>query len=141
MGFIARTIFVMGATIAVVATAGCGVVTSSGAGSCAAKKIVLGDTSPHPGARLSVRVDWMTETCEDTGGVNRSARDMRVTITPSSGSDYALGTIASTSGPRFTAEGDYVLPDDFPLGTATLTVASPVGDEATATREVVVTAE
>lgn len=136
---------VTGAAFAVVlasgALAGCSAGVSS-AGSCVGPTIRLGSaTALHPGGQVDVSSDWMTLTCEDTGGTNRAAHDIAVTITPrSTGEEVALGTIPSSSGARYTARGIFALPADLPTGTATLTLESPSGDRSTASRAVTVVA-
>lgn len=123
-----------------VATTVSGCSGAAGAGSCAEKTITLGAAALHPGTAVSLRVDWVTETCDDTGGVNRPARDIAVTITSTgSGEKWTLGTIHEAVGSRFTAVGRFWIPDGVPTGKAVLEVASSVGDGETATRPVVVT--
>lgn len=125
--------------VAVTAT-GC-VGSTSSSGSCAVKTIELDDAHLVPGGQVALSVDWMTATCEDTGGANSPASNIAVTITPATTEhEYRLGTIATVSAPDYTASGTFDLPADLPSGDATLTVSSPVGDYASATRDVVISA-
>ncbi len=134
-----RKIVVATAVAVLVAATAAGCSDAASAGSCAAKTIDLGDPALHPGAAVSLSVDWMTETCQDTGGVNRPARHIAVTITSmGSGEKWTLGTIDEAVGQRFTALGRFTIPEDMPAGKAVLAVASPVGDGESATRPVVV---
>lgn len=135
-----RKIVVATVVAVLVAATAAGCSGAASAGSCVAKTIDLGDPALHPGAAVSLSVDWMTETCEDTGGVNRPARHIAVTITSTgSGEKWALGTIDEAVGQRFTALGRFTIPEDVPAGKAVLEVTSPVGDGESATRPVVVT--
>lgn len=131
----------------VLVLSGCGM-TQSGAGSCAAKELELGDSALHPGGSVQLSVDWMTATCEDTGGVNRTAEDIAVSVTPTATGhtsllatvDRATGDRYTVSGDRYTVSGRFDLPQDLPLGPATLAVTSSMGDGAEATRTVTITA-
>ncbi|OII39572.1 hypothetical protein BIU98_10915 [Curtobacterium sp. MMLR14_010] len=129
------------ALVLVLTLSGCGVVGSSAAGSCAPKEIELGDSSLHPGGAVELSVDWMTATCEDTGGVNRAAEDVAVSVTPAStGHEYVLATVDRAVGERHTVRGRFTLPADLPLGDATLAVTLHMGDRAEASRTVTITA-
>jgi len=134
---------IVGAMLVVLAAAGCGPVGgTSGSGSCAMQVIQLDDPHLTPGGQIRLSVDWMTERCEDTGGTNRPASEAQVTLTPvSTGQPLVLGVLDPASGPLFTASGSVTLPDDVPLGDATLVVTSPTGDMSTATRDVRITAD
>lgn len=129
----------MAAAALVLMLSGCGM-TQSGAGSCAAKELELGDSALHPGGSVQLSVDWMTATCEDTGGVNRTAEDIAVSVTPTAtGHTSLLATVDRATGDRFTVSGRFDLPQDLPLGPATLAVTSSIGDGAEATRTVTIT--
>jgi hypothetical protein len=134
---------IAGATLVLLAAAGCGPVGgTSGSGSCAMKVIELADPHLTPGGQVRLSVDWMTERCEDTGGRDRPASEAQVTITPeSTGRTVALGVLDAASGPLLTASGSVTLPEDLPTGDATLVVASPTGERTTATLEVRITAD
>lgn len=125
----------------VLVLSGCGMTQSGAAGSCAVKELELGDSALHPGGSVQLSVDWMTATCEDTGGVNRTAEDIAVSVTPTAtGHTSLLATVDRATGDRFTVSGRFDLPDDLPLGAATLAVTSSMGDGAEATRTVTITA-
>ncbi|MCY1696125.1 hypothetical protein [Curtobacterium sp. SL109] len=129
------------ALVLVLALSGCGVVSSGASGSCAVKEIELGESALHPGGAVELSVDWMTATCEDTGGVNRTAEDVAVSVTPAStGHEYVLATVDRAVGERYTVRGRFTLPADLPLGDATLAVTSQMGDGAEASRTVTITA-
>ena len=84
----------------------------------------------------------MTDRCEDTGGRDRAAEDVQVSITlQPSGEERVLGVLDPASGARFTVSGSVTLPDDIPPGPATLVVSSRTGDRSTATRDVEITAD
>jgi hypothetical protein len=131
---------IVAAALVALAATGC-TMGNGNAASCATKRITLGDSDLRPGGEVVFSVDWMTATCEDTGGWNRAAEDVAVTITPSStGDTLLLGTVAVASGPRFIVKGRFDLPEDLPAGRATLSVRSETGDEASATLPVSVSA-
>ncbi|WIB75931.1 hypothetical protein DEJ28_09505 [Curtobacterium sp. MCPF17_002] len=112
---------------AVVSLTGC--VSGSASGSCAGPELELGDSSLQPGGVVRLSVDWMWQTCEDTGGTPRAADDVDVTITPSvTGEAVVLGHPEPT-GERFTVSGSFALPDDLPSGDAVLAVTSHGGDQ------------
>ncbi|MBM7802388.1 hypothetical protein JOE58_001639 [Curtobacterium luteum] len=125
-----RTVTVAALVVALgVSSAGCSAVSSS-AGSCAAKEIRLGDSDLRPGGQVTLSVDWMWQTCEDTGGTPRASDDVAVTITPAStGRAVVLGR-PTPEGSRFRVAGRFELPDDLPSGDAVLGVHSTVGDRA-----------
>lgn len=134
---------IVGALLVLLSATGCSPVGGGGgSGSCAAQEIVLADPHLTPGGQVSLSVEWMTERCEDTGGSNRAAEDVEVTITPeSTGQERVLGVLDPASGPRFTVSGSVTLPDDIPPGDATLVVASRTGERLSASRDVTVTAD
>ncbi|MBF4599339.1 hypothetical protein ITJ55_00785 [Frigoribacterium sp. VKM Ac-1396] len=123
-----------GMTLLLVIVTGCAPVSGgTAAGSCAVKEIVLGSSDLRPGGEIQLSVDWMTARCEDTGGTNRPAEDIDVTITPIESSESRhLGTIKSAAGPRFTAAGTFPLPDDIPAGDGVLAVTSTTAEGAVA---------
>ncbi|MEK6312700.1 MAG: hypothetical protein V4755_18545 [Curtobacterium sp.] len=103
---------------------------SSAAGSCAGKVVQLGESDLRPGGEVALSVDWMWQTCEDTGGVPRASDDVVVTITPSAtGTAVVLGR-PTPEGPRFRVAGLFALPADLPPGDAVLGVHSNDGDRA-----------
>lgn len=132
-----------GMTLLLVIATGCAPVPGgTTAGSCAVKTIVLGSSDLRPGGEIQLSVDWMTARCEDTGGTNRPAEDIDVTITPTGSTESRhLGTIKSAAGPRFTAAGTFPLPDDIPAGDGVLAVTSTIGERAVAELPITLAAE
>lgn len=137
----ARAAASIAAAVAILVTSS-GCAASTAAGSCAAKKVVLGESSLQPGGEVRFSVDWMTAVCEDTGGTNRAATGMTVSIEPASTDEVrTLGTIATATGPHFTARGTFALPADLPVGEATLRIESSVGDLAEAVLPVTIASD
>ena len=132
-----------GMTLLLVIVTGCAPVPGGTAvGSCAVKEIVLGNSDLRPGGEIQLSVDWMTARCEDTGGTNRPAEDIDVTITPMESSESRhLGTIQSAAGSHFTAAGTFPLPDDIPAGDGILTVTSTTEEGAVAELPITLAAE
>jgi hypothetical protein len=116
------------AAAVVVGAGGCTGVTSSSAGSCAAKVIELDESSLHPDGVVRFSADFIWETCEDTGDTNRPASDVTVTITPSASGEAALLGRPIPKGERSTVEEAFDLPADLPLGPAVLALRTHSGD-------------
>ena len=109
--------------------------------SCAIKEVDLDGSDLRPGGEVRLSVDWMTSRCEDTGGIARPARDVDVTVTTAGDREpRLLGTVDEAAGPRFTVAGSFPLPDDLPIGEATLAVTSTSGEGTVAETPIVLTA-
>ncbi|WP_219812395.1 hypothetical protein, partial [Rathayibacter sp. AY1C7] len=112
----------------VFSVSGCAGVTSSSAGSCAAKAVELQESTLQPDGVVRLSADFIWETCEDTGGTSRAASDVTVTITPSaSGEEILLGR-PIPKGERSTVNESFDLPADLPTGPAVLALRSHSGD-------------
>lgn len=126
-------------TAALTGCAGIGIAGGSSA-SCAVTSIDLGESSLQPGGTVQLHVDWMWQTCEDTGGIPRPAEDVTVSITSSvDGREVVLGH-PDPVGETFTVRGSFDLPEDLPVGDAVLAVASDGGDRTSAELPVTITA-
>jgi hypothetical protein len=102
---------------------------STASGSCAVEEIVVGSSDLRSGGKIKLIVDWMTKTCEDTGGTNQPAEDMDVAVTPTaSPKSRHLGMIRNATGPRLPAAGTSPLPASILAGDAVLTVTSFAGE-------------
>jgi len=120
-------------------TACAGGATGGASASCAAPTIELGDSTLEPGGEVQLSVEWMTQSCEDTGGTNRAAEDVTVSLVGIAGGESVVLGRPEPTGPRYTVSGTFDLPDDLAVGPATLRVASTGGDETSAEAPVTIT--
>ncbi len=119
---------VVALVVAGASLAGCAA-QSGASGSCAGTSIELRDSSDlRPSGSVNLRVEWLYRICEDTGGTFRPSDDVTVTITPDATGRTVLLGRPTPSGPQFTVDGRFELPDDLPPGEAVLGVHSHDGD-------------
>ena len=120
----------LGAVVALLATAGCGGTTTTGAGgSCAGPQAVLAPDSAAAGEQVTYTVEWLRTGCRDTDRsdeVVEPLRDVRVEVVQGTGS-VVVGTVSGTDA-RYAGSLAFVLPGWLRPGTAEVVLDTPVPD-------------
>jgi hypothetical protein len=122
---------VLGAIVALLATAGCGgPTTETGAGgSCVGPQAALAPGAAAAGQQVTYTVEWLSVGCRDTDPsdeVVTPLRDVRVEVVQGTGS-AVVGTVSGT-GPRYAGSLAFVLPGWLRPGTAEVVLRTPLPD-------------